>query len=251
MLILLARLTEVKTYDKTGCNELAKSILEASNNTSYSNIGAVDAEGNNFCSAIKLSEQVNISKLDGFMKTKKMMGFYVGKYRISTINNNEIITASYPIRDVNNDFGGIVFVSFDLRRFNTLAQRVKLPAGYTMTVLDQDATVVARHPESTTWIGKSVRDASFGRALFSENLNEGTFLSKGLDGVDRIYAYVRTNKETGELIVAIGAPQTVPITIADQFFVRDVLILFGVILAAVVIAAFDLHFIFFRKRQSE
>lgn len=54
----------------------------------------------------------------------------------------------------------------------------------------------------------------------------------------------------GTVYVAIGAPISDVEEFANQHAIRDILTLVGVILAAVIICAFDLHYFLFRRKPT-
>jgi hypothetical protein len=68
------------------------------------------------------------------------------------------------------------------------AANAQLPAGSTLTVIDGDGTILARHPESERWVGRPVPEAPIIEVILSQQA-EGTTEAIGVDHIRRLYAF--------------------------------------------------------------
>lgn len=247
LLNLLALLPEVKTYNTKECEQITKSILKSDTNVSYSNIGAVKTNGDIFCSALPLPNAMNVSDQEVFVEAIKAQNFYIGEYRISSINKKAMVPTTSPILNNKGELVGLTFASLDLEWFNKIANQVKLPQNYSITVLDKDNTVIARHPNSDNWIGKSLATTDLGQKLMEQNETEGTFTAFRLDDekVQRLYAYTkfRNSATLGNISIVIGVPQSEITKSANQNLPKDIFFLLIIIVTTALVVAWDWRFI--------
>ncbi len=247
---ILSELPEIKNHDKAGCEKIVKSIFQSIENDNYSSIGAIDKNGNSFCSSPSLNSNLNVSDRDYFQSVKEKKTFILGGYSVGKLSGNPQIVTGYPILDSNGDFNGITGIAINVKWLNRLAESVDLPDGYTITVLDQNGIIISRFPEPEKWIGKDIKETNLGTEILSKSRIDQAFTANGLDETKRLYAISKAEAgaSNGDAYVAIGAPESEISRIANQNIIREALIIIIVILAAVLILSFDLYYI--RKKIS-
>ncbi len=96
---------------------------------------------------------------------------------------------------------GILMVSVDQQAWLRLLGQYHLSSGATMTLLDQDARIIARTLNNETWIGRQ-SSARFRQTL--AETTEGTGRSTGLEGQQFYFAYSRGTR--WGWTVATGVP---------------------------------------------
>src|SRR5260370_38892881 len=79
----------------------------------------------------------------------------------------------------------VVVVALDLRRLNHLLANARLPEGATLLVIDQNAVILARHPQGDELIGTRGAGAPLATAILAKRAG-GAFDTVGLDGVRRL-----------------------------------------------------------------
>jgi hypothetical protein len=251
-LSVIASLPEIRSMNAENCTMIVKSILDSDTNKTYTALGATDKDGNIICTTLDEGTSSNIADREHFQEALQTKQFTIGNFRVGDITKKPIIVAAVPIIDSNDQFSGIVFSSINLKSFNRLAENVKLPPGFTLTVLDDEITIISRYPDFEQWIGFNGIDSTFGKTISAQTTHEGTFSSQGLDEIDRLYAFSEI-KETvghGTLTVAIGAPESEINRIASQNLWKDSIILLVIIFSAVLILSVDLRLLLRRSKKS-
>jgi signal transduction histidine kinase len=117
-------------------------------------------------------------------------------------------------------FTGAVAAVVDLRLFNRLAASIQLPRDASMLILERGGTVLARHPELPSALGRSVTRTALGRAARAGVADAEV---NGLDGVRRIYGFDRV--AAGALVVAAGLSRDAVGAEADRTLRRTLLVL--------------------------
>ena len=199
---LLAALAQVPESLIGGhnCDRLLEEIL--SGQTLYANLAVADLNGDLYCSALPMSNPVNISDRTYFRRALASGGFAIGDYQIGRLTGVPTLNFAHVVRDESGSVRAVVIAAFDLAYFNRLPSDLDLPPGTTLSVIDSQGTILARYPGAERWTGESLPE-SFPLESMLEG-GEGTLEATGLDGVARVYGFTRL----------IGAP------IADPVFVR-------------------------------
>ncbi len=249
-LVTLASLPEIREMAPQHCTEMVSAIIKNSSHNILTALGATDKEGNVICTTLPQAQITNISDREHFIEAQKTGQFTISNYRIGTITNQPIIVAANPIFDMNNEFSGIVFASIDLKSLNKLAENVKLPQNFTLTVFDDAGIVISRHPNLDKWLGFDSSNTTLGQTMLEQTSSDGVFTADGLDGTQRIYAYSKIEESLGKgtITVTLGTPESEINKIANQNIWRDSVILLAIIFLAVLILSVDLHFIFRRLK---
>ena len=246
MLILLSNLPCITSQNSEVCTQLLTGLLSDSNNKQYSSLAAADKNGTVYCTSSPRSKGVNLDDREYFSLTKSSERFVVSEVLKGRISGKETIVTSYPVFNQKQEFDGAVLAGIDIDWLGKLAHSVNFPDYYTLTVLDKNGVVIARHPNASTWIGKDVKDTAFGKALFNQQNPEGRFKSIGLDQKKRLHAYTTIEKSIGEgeIYVVLGSPEEESMHVANQTLTRDIVIILLIILSAILICSIDLALIF-------
>lgn len=184
LLTTISTLPEVQnTYNN--CNAILSNIV--SKYQRYGNIGVANKNGDVVCSAVITNEKINLSDRYFFKETINNKSFSTGEYVISRSTGKSSINFGYPL---NN--GGIVYATLNLEWLNNLIANIDIDKNLVVLVLDKEGVVLARYPESNTWIGEQ-----FPSKDFHKNLIETT----GLDGVNRLYSIKSLHKDVGPYVL--------------------------------------------------
>src|SRR3954467_8041496 len=75
------------------------------------------------------------------------------------------LNVAYPIVGSAGDPRGVVFAALQLGGITQTLQNTQLPAGGTLTLLDEHGVVVDRLPDAAGWLGTSVSGTPLGRRV--------------------------------------------------------------------------------------
>ena len=199
----------VQGMNPKDCSDVARFFLNSS--LGYSNIGAVTPAGDLYCSALKAPHPVNHRDAVWFKRTMQTGAPAVGNFQINPVNGKQIITFSMPLKNPDGSIAQIIFASLETAYIESVIRLPSLPAGSTVTVIDQDGNLLVDHPAGSATPGENMTHwpiAARGASAATRFVMEGT----GLDGSRRFYAstgiYAR-----GALIPGIATQPTKSISI--------------------------------------
>ena len=231
-LYMLAQLSQVQNCDPASCSSLFANLMKQY--PWFLNIGAVYPDGNIFASALPQSQPVNIADRSYFRLALKTRKFSIGDYQIGRIHGKPSVNFGYPVLDRDGRVKAVVFVSLCLDWLNQLSTRANLPSGSTLTVIDHNGVILARHPDPKRWVGKTMGEASIVKTILSQR--EGMAEATGVDGVSRLYAFTEFGG-TGQaesMYLSIGTPTSVAFTQVDWTLKRNLILLVFIGLIALV-----------------
>ena len=224
---MLATLSRVPAIRDASRADECKTILAEflGHDSRFVNFGVIDRAGMVRCSAVPASVSLDLSDRRYFSNAIETRRLAIGEYQIGRITGKSSLNFGYPILDRKGEATAVVFAAVRLDR---LAERASaLPGlGQAVTVLiDHAETVLARHPDSPAWAGKSVAQES----LVQQALLRGErrlFRAPGLDGVERLYVYVPlATLPTEDVHVLVGVPETEIFADLNRRFTRDLILL--------------------------
>ncbi len=235
ILIVLARLPEVRRQAATDCSVLFADLLKPY--PYYSNLGAAKPNGDIFCSALPLEGIANIGDRTYFRRAVERRDVAPGEYQVGRITGKSVLNLGYPSLDGAGHVRAVVFAGLDLSWLNRLLAESRLPEHSTITMVDGAGQVLARYPDPEKWVGKSFPESPFFRAAIAQQ-DEGTIEGAGLDGTPRLYAF--TPLRFGDLerfaYVYIGIPRDSAFAKVNQIGNRSLIGFGGVLVFALLIA---------------
>jgi signal transduction histidine kinase len=196
LLVTLAQLKEVRPDRAAEAQALFSSLKGV--HPFYANLGAIDARGIPFASAVPLPGEA----------TGK---FSVGEFQKGRITGKPSLNMAYPIkREGTGEFLGVVFVALDLGWLTQFASRSDLPEGSTLTVIDRKGTILVRYqaPDvGKNYTGQSVTN----HPIVMKQVQQGGEVQgsyTGLDGMKRLYASTPLTRTAGvpDAHVFVGIP---------------------------------------------
>lgn len=231
----LAQLPSVRAADAgAACSrELAK-LLEQY--PYYVNFGVGSRDGWLRCSGLPSSKPVQIGDRKYFRRAIETGDFAIGGYQVGRVTGRSSLNFGYPLRDAQGRIDGVVYAALDLAWLSRKLTGIPVPAGTTITILDGSGTVLAHQPDPGQWFGKSIRHAPFVQLILDRGV-EGTTESVDAAGIPRLYAFTPLRQDdAGHVYVSVGIPCTVAYAEIDARFRRDLLALFLIVLAVVMVA---------------
>ncbi len=249
LLAVLAQLPHVSGAAPAACQRTLGRILEGDGR--FANFGVTGADGIARCSAMPLTGNTNFSDRAYFRRALATRGFAVGDFQIGRISKLPVLVLAQPVTDAANRVTSVVFAALKLSWMSELAAQAHLPPGSSVTVLDSNQTVLVRYPDPETWIGKRAGDSVLLRAMGAARA-DGTVESEGLDGVRRLYGFVRLDEAPPgtDLMLSVGIPAETTYAKSAAVAVRNQAALLALTLLALVTVWFGAERIVLRRLKS-
>jgi predicted ester cyclase len=233
LLVVLARLPEVRNGGGDACNALMADLL--ADFPQYANLGAIATDGRLICSGIPTSAATNLSDRTYFQNALERKAFAVGEFQIGRVTGVATLNAGYPVLDENGEVLAVVFAALNLDWLNNFAASANLPDDAILTVIDRRGTVLVRQPpEPDQLVGQSLR----GTPVVETILSQGTGVSEAPgDGGSFVYAFVPLNAGTpGDAYLSVALPKASVVAPAENAFNRNLTRL-GLVVMTVLVAA--------------
>jgi len=225
LLVVMAQLPSVRNRDAEGCSQFLADLLEQF--PVYENLGAVDSNGDLFCSAIPLTQKVHLADRDWFLRAIQTRSFVTGDYIIARVSGRPTLTNAFPVFDETDLLSIVVFAGIDLNWLDKFVTEAQLPEGSTLIVVDQSGTILTRYPDAEKWRGQSLPPSVFQQLLTQ---GQGVADHVGLDGVSRLYGFTRLCcTPWNSIYVQVGIPKEVVLAEANRSLVRN-LSIFGLVI---------------------
>lgn len=141
LLILLSSLPDIGSPDNNLCHQLFATTLN--NFPQYSNVVRINQNGDVTCTGISTRATINVSDRQYFIRALKEKKFVVGGYIISRSNNTQLASFAYPVYKPSGELDFILAMGIKLDYLQKdLAESISLPAGYKLTIIDQNALML-------------------------------------------------------------------------------------------------------------
>jgi PAS domain S-box-containing protein len=229
LLVGLAHRPSLARLDGRACSaELARILRD---DPVFQNLGAVDASGDMFCSAVPLAGPVNLADREHVRIALDRGAFAVGGYvRSRSTPGLHAFSFGGPVRDDAGRIVAVAVAAFDLARLQRDLDGLALPEGAEIVVVDANGVVLTARPSGRARVGERL-DA---RLLRATAAHADPLELDGLDGVRRVYAFhdIAAGDEIA-MRIAAGLPSAA-VHAPLQRITR------GSILAFLVVAAFAL-----------
>src|SRR5690606_25006055 len=80
----------------------------------------------------------------------------VGNFQTNPVNGRQIITFSMPLKNPDGSIAQIIFASLETAYIEGVIRLPSLPAGSTVTVIDQDGNLLIDHPAGSAAPGENM-----------------------------------------------------------------------------------------------
>jgi PAS domain S-box-containing protein len=248
LLVALAQLPAVRDGDPAACSALFADLLKRYRG--YTGFAVSKPDGDVFCSATPLTQPINFADRAWFQRVVQTRDFVAGEYQIGRISGKATLILAYPVLDAASQVQAVVSAGLDLAWLSQLAAEAQLPPGATLTAMDHNATILARYPDPEKWVGQSLPEAPIVETILTQQ-GEGTVETAGVDGVQRLYAFVSLRGAPGDNVyLSVGIPTAIAYAEADRALARN---LAGLGLAAMLVlaAAWGFGDVFIMRRVND
>jgi PAS domain S-box-containing protein len=205
LLTALAQLPQVRDHDSAACNSLFADLLRQYPH--YTNLTAIEPDGDVFCSAVPFTAAVSAADRAWFRQAIQSRDLAIGDYQIGRITGKATVVLAHPVLAATGQVQALVTAALDLAWLNHLAAEAELPAGSSLTVIDQSGTILVRYPDPERWVGQSVAQTPLFQTILAHD-GQGSAVLSGVDGVERLcgFTVLRPTAEAGRLYLSVGLP---------------------------------------------
>ncbi len=224
LLIVLAQVPEVRDGSPEQCSAFLHELF--GHYQGYTNFGVTDLQGNLVCSATPLDRPVYLGDREWFQRVMATRDFARGEYQVGRVTGKANLVQGYPLLDARGVLQGVVYAGLDLSWLNQLVAATALPPDSSLSVYDSDGTILARYPESASWLGETVHDVPVVRTVLDQR--EGTTEGPDIDGVPRLYAFTPLGGAGAPEYVSVGLSPAALTGQTNQLLLRS---LVGILVA--------------------
>jgi PAS domain S-box-containing protein len=170
----------------------------------FANLVLCDSSGRVLDSALQASPEQSLENVRAHWSQDVVRNgrFTVGKPIMGQLTRRWVCVMGVPVRDMNGNIAGALGMSVDLARFHIAVSPVHLPLDSSITIIDEDGTVVMRSPGAQTVIGTSARNLELVQFVLANS--EGNRIGVDFDDEERIYGFTNIRR-TGWKVYA-GIP---------------------------------------------
>jgi PAS domain S-box-containing protein len=238
LLSLLAQMPQVREHDGAATGVILRRLK--SSNSVFANIVAADAQGRIFASAAPLDRPM-LQGRRHFTRAMENCEFSVGEYELGMRGGSQepLIHFAYPFTGADGQPAGVLATSLRPDRYEQVFNVASLPPGSVLSIADHNGTRIYRHPaaEATSPPGRKLAMDLWD--VISGPGPMGTTSVTQADGVRRIVAYVQLRLKPDSkpyLYISVGIPESQALAGAVDTLRRDLLLLGGATLLAILVA---------------
>jgi len=235
LLMTLAQVENLRSpASANGCRSLLQRLLAT--NPLYANLGAIDSEGNVFCSGVDLPAAINVVEMDYFRELTNNPSVSTGGFDSEReLALRPAYVMAYPVTDAERRFLGAVFVAIDVQAASELSANVALPPGATMSVIDEEGQYILHYPDPEKAIGRRAELQNLVQSIPAGG-SEAT-LTATIEGVERIYVVEQLRgPAVRDLHVIVGIEKAPAYAPYRKALKRQLLIITSIALSALAAA---------------
>jgi signal transduction histidine kinase len=236
MLIALTKFIQNEDTLPSECNIFCADLLKQFRR--YANIGAVNSNGQVYCSAVPFDHSPNAADQLWYRRAVETGDFAVGDYHVGRITGKPVLVLAYPSFNAAGDPRAVVFAALDLQWLNQHKFDIEdqLPNDFTITQIDENGVILAHQPASDQSPGPTMLSNSFVKEIMSKK--KGEIEAPGAQGKPFIYAFapVHSSLRNRQVYVILGLPEKYAFADSNRILRRN-LILLGVVALAALLAA--------------
>ena len=217
LLTSFAALPQLRSANPEACGIFLGEMLKAM--PMYFNFGVAKLDGDLWCSALPLRSKINVADRAYFQSVLATRRFAIGDYVIGRVTQLPSITYAYPLSSDAGDVEAVAFLAQNLNWLTAALANLDFPSGAVLVVTDGKGTILARIPEASGWIGKTLPDAPVLSVLTAQPRG-GVFELDDAQGVRRLWAHAPLI-DGYDLHATIGVPKAVAFADIDRRLVRN------------------------------
>jgi len=239
LLTLLAQMPQVQAQDGPGTRAILRRLKKR--NSVFSNIVALDSQGRVFASATAHGRPFESNGGRSFTAALTSGEFTVGEYDLGLRGGaqEQQIEYAYPITGADGQITGGLVTALSPDRYEQVFNVASLPRGSVLSIADLTGTRIYRYPmaDDTSPAGRKLVMELWD--VISGPQDMGTATVTQADGIRRIVAYVQLRlrpEDKPYLYISVGIPEKQALASAIDTLRRDLLLLAGAALLAILVA---------------
>lgn len=164
-------------------------------------LSVVGPSGRIACSTFPNAVGVDLSDRDYIQRAIATGGFVMSDYVVGRMVGEPTIVAALPTRRADGEIQAVIIAGIDLQWIGRLVATVGQRPGSMVLLVDGVGTVLTAQPTREKWIGRRFAD----HPLISDMLarSHGTVTTTGLDGVRRIFGFLRLPGTDAHLAIGL------------------------------------------------
>jgi diguanylate cyclase (GGDEF)-like protein len=175
-------------------------------------LSIVGTDGRIRCATSQIAVGIDVSDRAYYRQAIETRDFILSDYLVERVRQTPAIIAAYPAKAADGSVSGAVLASVNLRWFGQIVSTTGHRIGASALLVDSKGAVMAASGDDEQWIGKNLAAQPLVRAILARD--EGTLTAAGLDGVRRIFAFVRVPWTDARL--AVGLDERAVLSSADR-----------------------------------
>jgi len=237
----LALLPMVQSRNGPATDALLSDLLKK--NPLYSNIVISDQSGFIWASSTPVERKISIAGRKYFQDAVRSGTFSSGEFSVGRIAKKPVMTFAQPAVNASNELGNVIAVAMNLDYFQSLFDKINLPAGSSFSLLDHRGIILHRNSRdafSEQLVGQpDIREELFTKMV--EGADEGTYEAIGNDGKDRLTAYKKIrlpHHSQPYLYIRSSVPKATVVSRANTAMFMNMVILMSVFAVGLILALF-------------
>jgi diguanylate cyclase (GGDEF)-like protein len=199
LLQIVSRVYAKVPLDSSNCSQYLADLM--TNIPWIRDLSIASDDGRIKCSTQPLALGLNVSDRLHFQNALAAREFALSDYMINRSNDVPSVVATYPIIKNDGSLSGVVLAVINLQWIGDLAATAAQHSGAAVLLLDSAGTLVAGSADQQAYIGKRFAGSELARQMLAND--NGTVTVAGLDGIQRIFAYVRVPWTQARLAVGL------------------------------------------------
>jgi diguanylate cyclase (GGDEF)-like protein len=168
-------------------------------------LSVAGTDGRIICSTEANAAGLNLADRAYFQDAVRSREFTVSDYVVRRLDQVPALLAAFPAVRDGGTLEGVIIASLDLKWIGELAATAAQSPGTSVLLIDGRGTLIAASDGATNLVGRSFAGQALVRDMQARD--EGTTTAAGLDGPQRLFAFVRVPWTEARL--AIGLDESV------------------------------------------
>jgi diguanylate cyclase (GGDEF)-like protein len=199
LLQIVARVYARVPFEANDCNRY---LTDFTANVPWLEVLSVAGpNGQIVCSTTADAIGLNVGDRAHFQNALHAREFALSDYLVNRIHRTPMMIATFPVIADNGAVKGVVLGSVNLQWMDKLAAHATQQPGSSVLLVDGSGTLISASTDVNDFIGQQFADRPLVHAILAHN--EGSMTMTGLDGVRRIFAYVRVPWTQSRLVVGL------------------------------------------------
>ena len=199
LLQIVAHVYARMPFEAHDCNEYLSTL--AGNVPWIVSLSVAGTNGQIRCSSEPMAIGLNIADRSHFRQALQKREFALSDYFINVTHQAPSMYAAFPAIGSDGAIGAVVMASVNLQWIGKLATSAAERPGSSVLLVDGAGTLIAASANLQKFIGQRFADRIIVHDVLAHD--HGTMTGAGLDGVRRIFAYVRVPWTQARLVVGL------------------------------------------------